>query len=100
VAAAAVLARWRDPRGLGALERLALAPATNTRRLAILAMGELGDEQFLPPLIAALDDQPAVQLAALQGLPHVAGRDILTDLDPPPVSAADKARAWRSWRQP
>jgi HEAT repeat protein len=97
VLAAQTVARWNDPRGPAALERLALAPSIATRRLAIAAMGELADLQYTDAVLHALDDEPSVQLAALNALPKVAGVDALAEVQPAPVSAAEKARAWQAW---
>jgi hypothetical protein len=97
VQAAATLARWQDERGRAALERLALDESAATRRLAVVAMGELADRAFLPQLVAALDDQPSIRLAALTALPQAAGQDIPALQNPAINSAAEKAAAWRAW---
>ncbi|HTN74529.1 MAG TPA: HEAT repeat domain-containing protein [Pirellulaceae bacterium] len=97
IAAAKTLSQWRDERGSAALERLALAPAAATRRLALIAMGEVADDEFLPAAMQALRDQPSVQLAALGALPAIAGEDALATRQTSAVSAAEKAKVWQTW---
>lgn len=99
VGAAKTLASWDDARGKAALERLALSQAPATRRLAVAAMGELASREYLNALVRALDDQPSVQLAALEALPKVAGEDVIAKASPAPVNAADKALAWKTWHE-
>jgi HEAT repeat protein len=97
VLAATALAKWNDPRGPAALERLAKAKYSTTRCQAIGAMAELGSDEFLSTLIEALDDEVSVQIAALAALPKVAGESPLDRIDPKPVSAPDRAQAWKDW---
>lgn len=97
VAAAKTLSRWNDDRGAAALERLALADHPTTRRLAVMAMGELASDAFLPALMEALEDEPAVRLAALAALPKVTQQDVLAKQAPPPVSAEAKVKVWQDW---
>lgn len=97
LAAAKTLAQWHDERGAAALERFALSTSAALRRQAVEAMGELGQAEFVPALVQALDDQPGVRLAALDALPKAAGEDALATRKPPPANAADRARLWRDW---
>lgn len=97
VAAAKTLAQWHDERGAAALERMVLAATPASKRVAIGAMAELEDARYVDALVQALQDQPSVQLAALNALPKTAGQDPLQTASPIPVSAADKARVWQAW---
>lgn len=97
IAAAKTLVAWNDERGAAALERFALSNSASVRRQAIEAMGKLAQPQFLSTLVQALDDQPGVRLAALDALPQVAGEDVLAAHQPPPASAAQRAKLWRDW---
>lgn len=95
--AATALARLGDPAGPAALERLAYSGEPAIRRQTAVAMGELGDAVFAGTLIRLLDDRPAVQRAALESLPRVAGGA------PAPAAAqwrpdtAEQIRQWKRW---
>jgi HEAT repeat protein len=97
IIAAQTVARWNDDRGRAALERLALASSPIIRRQAVTAMGEVADLQFVDAVVRALDDETSVQVAALAALPKVSGSDPLAGVQPPPVSAQEKARVWQAW---
>jgi len=93
--AATALARWREPAGPAALERLSYSRDPAIRRQVAAAMGEIGDPGFAPTLVRLLDDQHAVRLAALEGLPKVTGRDPPTSPSQSPPSIAERIEFWK-----
>lgn len=93
VAAAKTLAQWHDPRGEAALERLALAGAPATRRLAIAALAQVSDPASVNVLLQLLDEEPSIQLAALNALDKIAGEEDAATK--PAGSIQDRVRAWR-----
>jgi HEAT repeat protein len=76
VEAAGVLAGHGHEAGDAALERLALSLDPWVRRQAAIAMGRAAQPAFAPTLVRLLDDQTAIQAAALESLPRVTGRDL------------------------
>ncbi len=97
VEAAAALARFGYPSGIAALERLGYDAAPKVRRLAALAMGRAADRSFVPVLIHLLDDRPEVSRAALESLPHAAGRDLLPAATLAENSQPNPIQRWKDW---
>ena len=97
VEAAESLARFGFPSGIAALERLGYDAAPKIRRLAAVAMGWISARSFVPVLIHLLDDRPDIAKAALESLPHAAGREL------PPASAIaidskqSPIERWKDW---
>ncbi len=96
LAAAVALSEARFAAGNAALERIAHDAQRSAQRDAVVAMGEIGDADFLPTLIQLLDATPPIRRAALASLRQIVGdpaprpeKDFPTD--------ADHADAWRSW---
>ncbi len=96
LAAAVALSGARFAAGNAALHRIAHDTQRSAQRDAVVAMGEIGDADFLPTLIQLLDATPPIRRAALASL-----RKIVGDSAPRPEkdfpTDADHADAWRSW---
>ncbi len=92
-----------SPSGTAALERLSYDPDTQIRAAAAREMGRLQDPSFLPSLMRLLDDQLAVQRAALNALPQVAGTDATTsgnrgqNRETGALSSLARITLWREW---
>lgn len=94
-----VLKSLRDPRALEPLRGALRHEDPNVVQEAIVAIGEIGDARAIPDLLAFLDADPWVQMAAVQSLgnlrspvavPHLAER--LADLMVGPLAAEALAR--------
>lgn len=97
LAAAASLARLKQPVGQEALLRLAHDDDAEIRRLVAVEIGQQPDERFLPTLIEMLDDPTQVRHAALVSLRQFTG-----DADAPtrPVTPVlEQVAAWKAWWQ-
>lgn len=94
---AVALTRLGDPAGTAELERLAYSADPKVRSQVAAAMGETADTRFTAALIRLLDDRPAVQRAALEGLPRTVGRDVSQGDDPWPASTVERVRRWKQW---
>ncbi len=95
-ATAIALCRLGSVSGEAALERFAVSESAAERRLAAVAMAELGEESFLPPLLHMLDDRDnSVSQEASRSLSSIAGDD------GPSLAAemhfGEVREAWKSW---
>ncbi|MDZ4778708.1 MAG: HEAT repeat domain-containing protein [Planctomycetia bacterium] len=97
LAAAETLAAWQDDRGAAALERLALDLDPAVRIRAAEAMGRIASAEFVPMLIAMLDDDLGVRRAALASLPSVAGETPIAADELPAPPLAEQVTRWKSW---
>ena len=82
--------------GLAAIERLSHETDLEIRRAATAAMGELGNEVFLPRLIELLDERRDIQIAAMVSLTAIAGRDVAQQSGEP-LLPDDQVRSWKRW---
>ncbi len=62
------LGQFRTPEAVVPLMGAAVSRNADIREVAILSLGVYADAGVVPPLVAALDDEPQVRLAALEGL--------------------------------
>lgn len=94
-----VLTSLRDPRALEALRGMLHHHDPNVVQEVIVAIGELGDARAIPDLIAFLEADPWVQMAAVEalgnlrspaGVPHLV--PLLTDLTTGELAAEALAR--------
>jgi len=96
--AGAALARFHDPAGMAALDRLTYSDDPRIRTRTARVMGELGDPSFAAALVRLLDDRRAsVTHAALTELPKVAGRDVAQAADGSPRDSQEQIRRWKQW---
>ena len=95
--AAGALARLGSPSGAAALERLALDRDKRVRRAAAIQMGRLEDPTCTATLIRLLDDERAVQSAAIESLVAVVGRDVAAEPGAPAAGVDEKSRRWKAW---
>jgi HEAT repeat protein len=96
--AGAALARFHDPAGMAALDRLTYSDDPRTRTRTAQVMGDLGEPSFAGALVRLLDDRRAsVAHAALIALPKVTGRDMAQAGDKPPPDANEQVRRWKQW---
>ena len=99
LATAVALLRLGDPAGDDAIGRLSYSSDIRTRGQLAQALGELGDQRFAGLLVRLLDDSKAtVRLAALAGLPRVAGRDVTLSADGTSVSVNEQIARWKKWQ--
>lgn len=96
LASAIALAQSQFDTGLAAIERLSHETDLEIRRAATVAMGEIGDAQFLPRLMILIDDRRDIQLAALSSLTAIAGKDFSRD-DGVTVLPDEQVRRWKQW---
>jgi len=84
--------------GAAAWERLAHDVDPELRRRAASAMGESGDRQFLPTLIALLND-PAlgVRKTAVDGLAALIGNDVSVAPGEPLPALSERIARWQAW---
>jgi HEAT repeat protein len=96
--AGAALARFHDPAGMAALDRLTYSDDPRIRTHTAQVMGDLGEPSFAGALVRLLDDRRAsVAHAALSGLPKVAGRDVAQAADESPPDTNERVRRWKQW---
>lgn len=85
--------------GLLELERLAHDADPEIRRRTAVVMGSLGDPIYTDSLIALLNDSLGVQVAALEALPKVVGRDIAQQPGNPATDTLERISRWKRWRE-
>jgi HEAT repeat protein len=79
------------------LARLSTDTDKAVRVRAAQSMGEAGDPAFMPALMGLLDDEPEVQVAAMQSLERIAGSDVTAPADGRSLSTDERARSWQLW---
>ena len=75
-----ILARMRDPRALEPLHNVLRHPDPNVVQEAVVAIGQLGDSRSVPHLLPFLEDDPWVELAAIQALGDLRAREAVPAL--------------------
>lgn len=75
-----ILARMRDPRALEPLHEILRHPDPNVVQEAVVAIGQLGDSRSVPHLRPFLEDDPWVELAAIQALGDLRAREAVPAL--------------------
>lgn len=97
LAAAQSLVRLGAPSGSLELERLARDADPEIRRQTAVAMGALGDPAYADALIELLSDSLGVQVAALDSLPKVVGRDVAQQPGNPATDTLERVSRWKRW---
>jgi HEAT repeat protein len=93
---AMALARSKIEAGFAGIERLSRDTDFEIRRAAAVAMGEVGDEVFVPALIILIEDRRDIQVAALSSLAKIAGHDVVQE-DELSVLPDEQVRRWKRW---
>ena len=97
---ALALVRLDDPAGRNALERLVYSTDPTIRRQAAATMGEFPDRQFIPSLIAMLDDRAGVRNVALESLRKVVGPTETAHIEGKPGADSDVlVQRWKRWHR-
>ncbi len=93
------LARLGAPEGPAALERLSLDADGEVCRRSAVAMGQLGDQHYVPLLVELLGAPVDVQNAALASLTQLTGEDFSKSADGLPVARDEQVRRWQRWQR-
>ena len=93
------LARLGAPEGPAALERLSLDADGEVCRRSAVAMGQLGDQHFVPLLVELLGAPVDVQNAALASLTQLTGEDFSKSAEGLPVARDEQVRRWQRWQR-
>jgi HEAT repeat protein len=97
IAAARALALNGFDSGRADLDRLARDADPEVRRHAVNVMGQLRDEKYVGTLVALLDDDLSVRLAAVASLTQIVGRDVSSEDGQSPPPLADQVQGWKRW---
>ncbi|REK17244.1 MAG: hypothetical protein DWQ37_07185 [Planctomycetota bacterium] len=79
------------------LAQMAADADAAVRIRAAQAMGDVADPAFMPVLMGQLDDEMDVQIAAMESLERIAGRDVTATPDGRALSTDERARSWQLW---
>lgn len=99
LAVAQSLVKLGAPGGPLELERLARDRDPEIRRQAAVAMGALADPTYTDALIELLSDSLGVQVAALDALPKVVGRDVALRPGNPATDTRERISRWKRWHE-
>lgn len=97
LAVAKSLVKLGAPGGPLELERLARDRDPEIRRQTAVEMGELGDPAYTDALVELLSDSLGVQVAALDALPKVVGRDVARRPGDPATDTREQISRWKRW---
>ena len=97
LAVAQSLVKLGAPGGPLELERLARDGDPEIRRQTAVAMGTLADPAYTDALIELLSDSLGVQVAALDALPKVVGRDVAQRPGNPATDTRERISRWQRW---
>ena len=97
VEAAIALCRLEDEYGPPALQRFVYDADPEIGRLAVISMGELHDETFIPTLVQLLDQGQGVGQTAAASLRQIVGDEVAEQVLVDTTSSVERAAAWRKW---